>query len=93
MPECKRCTKRILNETDEINYGYCEICIAEIGAELVRIHEAEIMPAKRWRLQKKREIDSLLKQLREAGMPNPVQGLGVRLRSLAYSLNVKELQN
>jgi len=88
MPECKRCTKRTLNTTDDTNHGYCESCLILVARELIAgtpdfdytVQDEE------WRVTAKETLTTLYTRLKEAGMPNPLQGIGAGNRALFWTL-------
>ena len=88
MPECKRCTKRTLNTTYDNNHGYCESCLILVGRELITSTPDFDCTSQdtEWRINTKANLISLYEQLRDAGMINPLNGMGGSMRVLFWTL-------
>jgi hypothetical protein len=89
---CKLCTKRITRNTYHFNKGYCEDCLTQVAFMLLENHEDDIDHIA-WRRQKRQALEGLLKELTEAGMPNPMSGFSPETHSLAQRLYVGSLNN
>lgn len=88
MPYCNRCTKRITNNTDDNNHGYCESCLILVARELV-VNTPDFdytIQDEAWRVRAKQTLIDLYVSLRESGMPSPIRGMTPSMRVLFWTL-------
>lgn len=90
MP-CARCLNRITLQKAMENRGYCELCIASIGRQLIQTRQQEVMLLDvSWRESVVSSLIMILNQLRDANFPEPWYGLTPKTQQLAHNLGVEQ---